>query len=57
MQELESIEDLLYHINTLSGAALNAIPKNMDNPYIKRRLIHAKREIKEAYLRIMDLKR
>jgi len=59
MEEKQTIEELLNHINVLSGAALNAISSNkeMENPYIKRRLILAKKEVREAYLRIMDSKR
>ena len=56
MEEKQNVKDLLEHINALSGAALNAISKDSeyDNVYIKRRLIHAKKEVREAYLRIMD---
>lgn len=59
MEEKQTIEELLNHINALSGAALNAISndKNMENAYIKRRLMLAKKEVREAYLRIMDSKR
>jgi len=59
MEEKQTIEDLLNHINALSGAALNAISndRDMENVYVKRRLINAKREVREAYLRIMDSKR
>ena len=59
MEEKQTIEELLNHINALSGAALNAISndKGMENPYIKRRLMLAKKELREAYLRIMDSKR
>lgn len=58
MEEKENIKELLDHINALSAAALNAISKDKDfeNVYIKRRLINAKREVREAYLRLMDSK-
>ena len=59
MEERQTIEDLLNHINALSGAALNKIDgkgKDFDNPYIKRQLIKAKIELKEAYLRLMDMR-
>ena len=56
MEEKQTIKELLEHINALSGAALNAISKDSEyeNVYIKRRLINAKKEVREAYLRIMD---
>lgn len=59
MEDVENIKDLLEHINALSAAALNAISKDdrYENVYIKRRLLHAKKEVREAYLRIMDSKR
>lgn len=59
MEEMQTIKELLEHINALSGAALNAISNddNFENVYIKRRLIHAKKEVREAYLRLMDSKR
>jgi len=56
LKDMENIEDLLYHINVLSKAALNKLENsNVENPYIKRQLIKAKRELREAYLRIMDI--
>jgi hypothetical protein len=59
MEEQQTIKELLEHINALSGAALNAISTDdtFENVYIKRRLIHAKKEVREAYLRLMDSKR
>lgn len=59
MEERQTIEDLLNHINAISRAALNKIDgkgKDFDNPYIKRRLIKAKIELSEAYLRLMDMR-
>lgn len=59
MEEQQTIKELLEHINALSGVALNAISSDdtFENVYIKRRLIHAKKEVREAYLRLMDSKR
>jgi hypothetical protein len=57
MKEM-TIKQLLEHINSVSGAALNAISndKDFENVYIQRRLIHAKKDLVEAYLRLMDSK-
>jgi len=59
MEIKETTKDLLVHINTLSAAALNKIENSKidsENVYIKRQLIKAKLELREAYLRLMDMR-
>ena len=59
MEIKETTKDLLNHINTLSAAALNKIEGrsiDSENAYIKRQLIKAKLELREAYLRLMDMR-
>ena len=59
MEERQTIEDLLNHINALSEVALNKISSKraeFENPYVKRQLIKAKAELREAYLRLMDMR-
>lgn len=54
----DNIEDILYHINVLSEAGLNKIKdSNVESAYVKRKLLNAKLELREAYLKIMDSNR
>lgn len=59
MEDKQTIEELLYHINALSKAALNKVVNSRmenNNPYIERKLIKAKADLREAYLRLMDMR-
>jgi hypothetical protein len=57
----EGIDNILHHIKSLSDAALakceNLSEKDKQSPYIRRQLDKAKGNLREAYLRLMDLNR
>ena len=55
----DTIEDMLYHIKVLSEAALNKLDSSKvdEIKYVKLRLLEAKRELREAYLTIMNANR
>jgi|TARA_R110002074_G_scaffold42776_3_gene112189 hypothetical protein len=59
LDDSESIEDTLYHIKVLSEAALNKLDSSKvdEIKYVKLRLLEAKRELRDAYLIIMNANR